>query len=138
MHLAVLLLLDVAFFLTSALNYAMLHMWVMDLVNLAFLTRRAVLVAFPRSRPRAASKDEPRSKLTNLLIGIPVESFLALALISDPRPAASMYSMGSTRAGAAVLDAAEVVVRGAVPPHRGDRHPADPAPCVEATGICGR
>jgi hypothetical protein len=43
------------------------------------------------------------ARLTNLLIGIPVESFLALALMSNARPAASMYSLASTHSGAAIL-----------------------------------
>jgi hypothetical protein len=43
------------------------------------------------------------ARLTNLLIGIPVESFLALALMSNARPAASMYSLASTHSGAGIL-----------------------------------
>ena len=93
-----------AFFLTSALNYAMLHIWVMDVVNLAFLFTAAFFWwPLVGTDPVPHSNMSHGAKLTNLLIGIPVESFLALALISDPRPAASMYTMNSTRAGAAVL-----------------------------------
>jgi putative copper resistance protein D len=99
-----------AFFLTSALNYAMLHMWVMDLVNVGFLATAALfwwpLVGLD---PIPHWRMSPGAKLTNLLIGLPVESFLALALISDPRPAASMYSMSSTRAGAALLWASAAI-----------------------------
>lgn len=93
-----------AFFLTSALNYSMLHMWLMDLVNLGFLLT-AMLFWWPLvgADPVPHSRMSPGAKIANLLIGIPVESFLALALISDRRPAASMYTMSGTRAGAALL-----------------------------------
>jgi putative copper resistance protein D len=93
-----------AFFLTSALNYAMLHMWLMDLVNLGFLLTAALfwwplvgLDPLPR-RPMSSG-----AKVANILIGVPVELFLALALINDHRPAASMYTMSSTRSGALLL-----------------------------------
>jgi putative copper resistance protein D len=99
-----------AFFLTSALDYSMLHMWVMDTVNVGFLVTAALfwwpLVGFD---PVPHWRMSPGAKLTNLLIGIPVESFLALALFSDPHPAASMYSMSSTRAGAGILWASALV-----------------------------
>ena len=34
---------------------------------------------------------------------MPIESFLALALLTTTRPAASMYTLASTHAGAAIL-----------------------------------
>ena len=81
-----------AFFLTFALGFAMNHMWVMDLINLGFLVRcDAVLVADRRPRPDPALADEPRARMVNLLIGVPLESFLALALLNNSPPAASMY-----------------------------------------------
>jgi cytochrome c oxidase assembly factor CtaG len=43
------------------------------------------------------------TKMVALLIGVPIESFLALALLSSTRPAASMYTVGSTHAGAGIL-----------------------------------
>jgi len=42
-------------------------------------------------------------RLTSLLVGVPIESFLALALLSTSRPAASMYTVGGTHSGAAIL-----------------------------------
>ena len=93
-----------AFFLTSAVDVAMSHMWVMDLVNLAFLVASlhfwwpiVGLDAIPHW-PMGHG-----AKMVALLIGVPIESFLALALLSSTRPAASMYTVGSTHAGAGIL-----------------------------------
>ena len=41
--------------------------------------------------------------MVNLLIGVPLESFLAIALLSSRRTIAPMYSLSSTHAGAGVL-----------------------------------
>ncbi len=93
-----------AFFLTFALNFAMLHMWVMDLVNVAFF-----LVSTLFWWPIIAVDPIPHwqmghgARLTSLLIGVPLESFLALAILSQTRPVASMYTLGSTHSGAAIL-----------------------------------
>ena len=93
-----------AFFLTFALNFAMTHMWVMDLVNLGFLFASTLFWW-----PLVAVDPVPHWRMSygvrmgNLLIGVPLESFLALALLSETRPAASMYTVGSTHAGAAIL-----------------------------------
>jgi putative membrane protein len=93
-----------AFFLTSALNFAMLHMWVMDLVNLGFLFA-STLFWWPLVGvdPVPHWKMSYGVKMGNLLIGVPLESFLALALLSETRPAASMYTVASTHSGAAIL-----------------------------------
>ena len=42
-------------------------------------------------------------KMISLLIGVPIESFLALALLSTTRSVASMYSVSGTHAGAGIL-----------------------------------
>jgi len=93
-----------AFFLTSALGYAMLHMWVMDLVNLAFLFS-ATLFWWPivGLDPIPHWQMGHGAKLLSLLLGVPIESFLALALLSTSRPAAPIYTLGSTHAGAGLL-----------------------------------
>jgi putative membrane protein len=93
-----------AFFLTSALNFAMLHMWVMDLVNLGFLLA-STLFWWPLVGvdPVPHWKMSYGVRMGNLLIGVPLESFLALALLSETRPAASMYTVASTHSGAAIL-----------------------------------
>jgi putative membrane protein len=93
-----------AFFLTFALNFAMEHMWVMDLVNLGFLFA-STLFWWPivGLDPVPHWKMSHGVRMANLLIGVPLESFLALALLSATRPAASMYSLSSTHAGAGIL-----------------------------------
>ena len=93
-----------AFFLTFALNFAMEHMWVMDLVNLGFLFA-STLFWWPivGLDPVPHWRMSHGVRMANLLIGVPVESFLALALLSATRPAASMYSLSSTHAGAGIL-----------------------------------
>ena len=93
-----------AFFLTFVLGYAMSHMWVMDLINVAFLLA-ATLFWWPvvGLDPIPHWKLSHGARMTNLFIGIPVESFLGLALLSSARPAAPMYSLASTHAGGALL-----------------------------------
>jgi putative membrane protein len=93
-----------AFFLTFALGFAMNHMWVMDLVNLAFLGA-STLFWWPivGLDPIPHWQMGHGTRIVSLLIGVPIESFLALALLSSARPAASMYTVGSTHAGAAIL-----------------------------------
>ena len=93
-----------AFFLTSAVDVAMNHMWLMDVVNVVFL-----VAAMHFWWPIVGVDHIPHwpmshgMKMVALLIGVPIESFLALALLSTTRPAASMYTVSSTHAGAAIL-----------------------------------
>ncbi len=93
-----------AFFLTFAINYAMEHMWVMDLVNVGFLFASTLfwwpLVGLD---PVPHWQMSHGLRMVSLLIGVPIEAFLALALLSDSRPVASMYTLSSTHAGAAIL-----------------------------------
>ncbi len=82
----------------------MSHMWLMDLINLGFLFG-ATLFWWPMIGldpiPRWGASYPLR--MVNLLIGVPLESFLAIALLSSRRPIAPMYSLSSTHAGAGVL-----------------------------------
>jgi putative copper resistance protein D len=96
-----------AFFLTGALGYAMTHMWLMDLINLGFLGG-ATLFWWPMVGldPVPRWRMNPGLKLLNLLVGVPVESFLGIALLMMTSPAAPMYSLASTRTGGGVLWAA--------------------------------
>jgi putative copper resistance protein D len=93
-----------AFFLTSAVGVAMSHMWLMDLVNIAFLVAAMhfwwpiVGVDYIPHWPMGHGM-----KMVSLVIGVPVESFLALALLTSSRPEASMYTLSSTHAGAGIL-----------------------------------
>ncbi len=93
-----------AFFLTFVLNFAMLHMWAMDVINVGFLVA-SMLFWFPivGVDPIPHWQMSHGARMTNLLIGIPVESFLALALMNNGRPAASMYSLAGTHSGAVIL-----------------------------------
>ena len=93
-----------AFFLTFALAFAMRHMWVMDVVNLAFLFA-STLFWWPivGLDPIPHWQMSHGAKMTSLLLGVPIESFLALALLSTTRPVASIYSLGSTHSGAGIL-----------------------------------
>jgi len=93
-----------AFFLTFALGFAMDHMWLMDLVNLSFLFA-STLFWWPivGLDPIPHWRMSHGGKLTGLLLGVPIESFLALALLSTTRPVASIYTLGSTHGGAGIL-----------------------------------
>ena len=93
-----------AFFLTPALGYAMDHMWLMDLVNLGFLGG-ATLFWWPMVGldPIPRWNMSPGLKLINLLIGVPFESFLGIALMMMATPAAPMYTLASTHLGGSVL-----------------------------------
>ena len=93
-----------AFFLTTAVDVAMTHMWLMDVVNVLFLT-----ASMHFWWPIVGADNIPHwpmshgMKMVALLIGVPIESFLALALLSTTRPVASMYTLSSTHSGAAIL-----------------------------------
>jgi len=93
-----------AFFLTPAIGFAMNHMCVMDLINLGFLFG-ATLFWWPMIGldpiPRWGASYPLR--MVNLLIGVPLESFLAIALLSSRQTIAPMYSLSSTHAGAGIL-----------------------------------
>ena len=93
-----------AFFLTPAIGFAMNHMWLMDLINLGFLFG-ATLFWWPMIGldpiPRWGASYPLR--IVNLLIGVPLESFLAIALLSSHQTIAPMYTLSSTHAGAGVL-----------------------------------
>jgi putative membrane protein len=107
-----------AFFLTPALGYAMGHMWLMDLINLGFLGG-ATLFWWPMVGidPIPGGGMSPGFKIINLLIGIPVESFLGIALLMATTPVASIYSLQTTHTGGGVLWAAsEVATLAAVLP----------------------
>ncbi len=96
-----------AFFLSGALGYAMDHMWLMDIINLGFLAG-ATLFWWPMVGldPIPRWRMGPAFKLVNLLIGIPVEAFLGIALLMKTSPAAPMYTLASTHAGGGILWAA--------------------------------
>jgi putative membrane protein len=93
-----------AFFLSSALGFAMEHMWVMDLVNISFFGA-STLFWWPivGIDPIPHWKMGYGARMGNLIIGIPVESFLGLALLEDSKTAAPMYTLAGTHAGGGLL-----------------------------------
>ena len=107
-----------AFFLTFALGFAMEHMWVMDLVNVAFLLA-STLFWWPivGLDPIPHWQMSHGVRMVNLLIGVPMESFLALALLNNSRPAASDVLAGQhpLRGGHPVDRCGAVHVPGADP-----------------------
>lgn len=96
-----------AFFLTPALQTAMEHMWLMDVINVGFLLG-ATLFWWPMvgADPIPRGRMNPAFKLVNLLIGVPIESFLGIAILLAAAPVAPMYTLASSHTGGGVLWAA--------------------------------
>jgi putative membrane protein len=106
------------FFLTPLLNYAMLHMWLMDILNVFFLLG-ATLFWWPMvgMDPIIHWKQTYPFRMGNLLLGSGIEAFLGVAILNSHHTLASMYTLSSTHAGGGVLWAAtEVVTLGAFVP----------------------
>ncbi len=93
-----------AFFLTPLLGYAMNHMMLMDLLNLVFLGGGCLFWW-----PTVGVDYNPRwtlsygMRIINLLIGVPFESFLGIALLSGSTSAASIYTVSGTHVGGGLL-----------------------------------
>jgi putative membrane protein len=99
------------FFTTSALGYAMEHMWLMDMVNILFFLG-GVLFWWP-----LIGKDTILhwrtgfgGKIATLGIGIPFETFLGLTISANRTPLAPMYSAASWYTGGQVLWGASEVL----------------------------
>ena len=92
------------FFLSALLGYAMTHMALMDFLNVVFLAG-ATLFWWPMVSPDPIPSWRMgyAAKFVNLLVGVPFESFLGIALMSETSPAASMYTVSGTHAGGGVL-----------------------------------
>jgi putative copper resistance protein D len=106
------------FFLTPLLNYAMLHMWLMDLINIGFLFG-ATLFWWPMVGidPIIHWRMSYPARMLNILLGSGVEAFLGVAILNSHKPLASMYTLSSSRTGGGILWAAtEVVTLGAFVP----------------------
>lgn len=92
------------FFLSSLVNTAMTHMWLMDTLNVAFLFG-ATLYWWPMVGldPIVHWRMGYGARMVNILLGGPPEVILGLALLSAHTPVASMYSLSSTHAGGGLL-----------------------------------
>lgn len=92
------------FFLSALIGVAMAHMALMDLINIVFLLG-GTLFWWPMVSPDPIPNWRMgyAAKFVNLLIGVPFESFLGIALMSETAPAASIYSVSGTHTGGGVL-----------------------------------
>jgi putative copper resistance protein D len=92
------------FFMTSLLNTAMLNMWLMDVMNVAFLFG-ATLYWWPMVGldPIVHWRMGYGARMVNILLGGPPEVILGLAILSQHKAIASMYSLSSTHAGGGLL-----------------------------------
>ena len=93
-----------AFFMTSLINIAMHHMWLMDSLNILFFFG-ATLYWWPLVGldPIVHWRMGYGARMVNVLMGGPPEVILGLAILSSAHPIASMYSLSSTRAGGGIL-----------------------------------
>jgi putative membrane protein len=96
-----------AFFLSPLINYAMLHMALMDAINLAFLLG-GCLYWWPivGLDPIVHWRMGYGTRIASLALAVPFEAFLGVAIMSLRSPIASMYSLSSTHSGGALLWAA--------------------------------
>jgi putative copper resistance protein D len=96
------------FFLTPAIGYSMNHMALMDVINLGFLGG-ATLFWWPTIGidPVPHWKMGYGARMLNLFIGVPVETWLGIALMSESRLAAHadapMYTLASIHTGGSFL-----------------------------------
>jgi putative membrane protein len=92
------------FFLTPFIGFAMAHMEVMDLVNLAFLFG-ATLYWWPivGLDPIPRWKMGYGARMLTLALGVPVEAFLGIALLNESKSVAPIYTLQSTHAGGGLL-----------------------------------
>jgi putative membrane protein len=92
------------FFTTSAVGYAMEHMWLMDLLNLLFLAG-GVLFWWPLvgKDPILHWRMGWGAKMLSLAFGIPFETFLGLTIAGAHTSLAPMYSLPDWIAGGDVL-----------------------------------
>lgn len=93
-----------AFFLTPLINFAMLHMPVMDVLNLVFVLGGCIywwpMIGID---PIVHWKMSYGVRMANMLLGGVFETFLGISIMTNHNPIATMYSLSSTHAGGAML-----------------------------------
>ncbi len=99
------------FFLTSLINLAMTHMWLMDVINVFFLAG-GLLFWWPMVGidPIIHWKLGFGARMFLVLIGSAIDAFLGVAILNLSHPIASMYTVSSSRAGGGLLWAAADVL----------------------------
>ncbi len=92
------------FFLTPLLGFAMMHMWLMDLINIVFLFG-ATLFWWPMVGidPIIHWKMDYPARMLNVLLGSGVEAFLGVAILNAHTTLAPMYTLASSKAGGGIL-----------------------------------
>lgn len=92
------------FFLSSLINVAMTHMWLMDIINLVFLFG-GMLAWWPMVGidPIIHWKSGFGARMAFVLVGSAIDAFLGVAILNLSHPVASMYSLSSTHAGGGLL-----------------------------------
>ncbi len=92
------------FFLSSLINLAMTHMWLMDIINVFFLTG-GLLFWWPMVGidPIIHWKLGFGARMFFVLVGSAIDAFLGVAILNLSHPIASMYTLSSSRAGGGLL-----------------------------------
>jgi len=92
------------FFLTSLINVAMTHMWLMDIINVFFLFG-GTLFWWPMVGidPIIHWKLGFGARMFFVLIGSAIDAFLGVAILNLSHPIASMYSLASSHAGGGLI-----------------------------------
>jgi cytochrome c oxidase assembly factor CtaG len=92
------------FFLSSLINLAMNHMWLMDIINLVFLFG-GMLFWWPMVGidPIIHWRLGFGARMAFVLVGSAIDAFLGVAILNLSHPIASMYSLGSSRAGGGLI-----------------------------------
>jgi putative copper resistance protein D len=92
------------FFLSSLINLAMAHMWLMDAINLTFLFG-GMLFWWPMVGidPIIHWKLGFGARMFFVLVGSAIDAFLGVAILNLSHPIATMYSLSSSHAGGGLI-----------------------------------
>jgi len=92
------------FFLSSLINLAMTHMWLMDAINLTFLFG-GMLFWWPMVGidPIIHWKLGFGARMFFVLVGSAIDAFLGVAILNLSHPIATMYSLSSSHAGGGLI-----------------------------------